>query len=69
MKHGDRLELEGFVQHPKALGAYYTDAQIADFLVNWAIRTPEDTILDPQDGSTPSVKLFGARSKEELSEQ
>jgi adenine-specific DNA-methyltransferase len=50
MKHQDQLELDGFVQQPKALGAYYTDAQIADFLVNWAVRTPQDTILDPSFG-------------------
>ncbi len=31
----------------KSLGAFYTDAQIADFLAWWAIRSPTDTILDP----------------------
>jgi adenine-specific DNA methylase len=31
----------------KALGAFYTDAQIADFLVWWAVRSPEDRVLDP----------------------
>jgi adenine-specific DNA methylase len=50
MPHEDQLELDGFVQHPKTLGAYYTDAQIADFLVNWAIRSRGDTILDPSFG-------------------
>ena len=25
-------------EHPKTLGAYYTDVQVADFLVAWAIR-------------------------------
>jgi adenine-specific DNA methylase len=34
----------------KALGAFYTDAQIADFLVWWAIRSPEDTAFDPSFG-------------------
>ena len=34
----------------KALGAYYTDAQVADFLVRWAIRGAGDTVLDPAFG-------------------
>jgi adenine-specific DNA-methyltransferase len=34
----------------KALGAFYTDAQVADFLVWWAIRRPQDTVLDPSFG-------------------
>jgi adenine-specific DNA-methyltransferase len=34
----------------KALGAFYTDAQIADFLVWWAIRSSHDTVLDPSFG-------------------
>ena len=50
MKNHGQLQLDGFVQHPKALGAYYTDVQIADFLVNWAIRTRGDCILDPSFG-------------------
>jgi adenine-specific DNA methylase len=35
---------------PKALGAYYTDTQVAEFLVKWAVRSPSDTILDPSFG-------------------
>jgi adenine-specific DNA-methyltransferase len=34
----------------KALGAFYTDIQIADFLVWWAIRSSHDTVLDPSFG-------------------
>jgi len=34
----------------KELGAYYTDAQIADFLVWWAIRSVDDRVLDPSFG-------------------
>ncbi len=42
-------------QHPlpetaKALGAFYTDAQIADFLVWWAIRDKRETVMDPSFG-------------------
>jgi adenine-specific DNA-methyltransferase len=35
---------------PKILGAYYTDSQIADFLVWWAVRSPSDRVLDPSFG-------------------
>lgn len=34
----------------KMLGAYYTDAAVADFLAWWAIRSPADTVLDPSFG-------------------
>lgn len=34
----------------KTLGAFYTDAQVADFLAWWAIRSPSDTALDPSFG-------------------
>lgn len=34
----------------KTLGAYYTDEQIAAFLVRWAIRTGAETVLDPSFG-------------------
>jgi predicted RNA methylase len=34
----------------KARGAFYTDAQIADFLVGWALRSPTDTVMDPSFG-------------------
>ena len=36
--------------NPKNLGAYYTDSQVADFLVSWAVRGNTDTILDPSFG-------------------
>jgi hypothetical protein len=35
---------------PKALGAFYTDAQVADFLVWWAVRSGRDAVLDPSFG-------------------
>jgi len=34
----------------KALGAFYTDAQVAEFLVWWGIRTGRDTVMDPSFG-------------------
>ena len=50
MKNHNQLEFDGFAPSPKNLGAYYTDVQIADFLVNWAIRRLDDSILDPSFG-------------------
>jgi adenine-specific DNA methylase len=34
----------------KALGAFYTDAQVAEFLVWWGVRSAEDSVLDPSFG-------------------
>ena len=34
----------------KALGAFYTDAQIAEFLVWWAVRNSREVVLDPSFG-------------------
>jgi adenine-specific DNA methylase len=34
----------------KALGAFYTDAQVARFLVWWAVRSAQDTVMDPSFG-------------------
>lgn len=34
----------------KVLGAYYTDVQVADFLSWWAIRTGNETVMDPSFG-------------------
>lgn len=36
--------------HAKNTGAYYTDQKVAQFLVRWGIRTPEDRVLDPSAG-------------------
>lgn len=38
------------VEIAKSLGAFYTDLQIADFLVWWAIRSSQETVLDPSFG-------------------
>lgn len=38
------------VDSAKSLGAFYTDEQIADFLVWWAIRSPHDSVMDPSFG-------------------
>jgi len=34
----------------KALGAFYTSIQVADFLVWWAVRSAHDTVMDPSFG-------------------
>ncbi len=34
----------------KTLGAFYTDDQVADFLVWWAVRSAYDTLMDPSFG-------------------
>jgi hypothetical protein len=34
----------------KALGAFYTDEKVASFLVAWAVRSADDTVLDPSFG-------------------
>ncbi len=62
-------------QVAKALGAYYTDAVVARFLVRWALRKPHDTLADPafgggvflaaaserlqQLGGSPEAQVFG----------
>jgi adenine-specific DNA-methyltransferase len=59
----------------KSLGAFYTDNQVAEFLVWWGIRTGADTVLDPSFGGgvflraaakhltafggNPAAQLFG----------
>ncbi len=34
----------------KELGAYYTDVSIASFLLRWAVKTGQETVLDPSSG-------------------
>jgi hypothetical protein len=46
---------------PKTLGAYYTDAQVAEFLVRWAIRDPSDTVLDPSFGGGVFLRAAAKR--------
>jgi adenine-specific DNA-methyltransferase len=66
----------------KTLGAYYTDAQVAEFLVWWAIRSADDRVLDPsfgggvflraackrlrQLGGNPSDHVFGVEIDERV---
>jgi adenine-specific DNA-methyltransferase len=48
----------------KRLGAYYTDRQIADFLVSWAIRVPTDSALDPSFGGGVFLEAAATRISE-----
>ena len=48
-------------QRPKALGAYYTDAQVADFLVAWAVRSKHDHVLDPSFGGGVFLRAAAKR--------
>lgn len=40
----------------KALGAYYTDELVADFLVAWAVRSSTDCVMDPGFGDGAFLK-------------
>ena len=48
----------------KALGAFYTPPQIAEFLVWWALRSPTDTVLDPSFGGGVFLQMAAARIAE-----
>src|SRR6266536_1945864 len=48
----------------KALGAFYTSIQIADFLVWWALRSPRDTVMDPSFGGGVFIRSACNRLKE-----
>jgi adenine-specific DNA-methyltransferase len=49
---------------PKALGAYYTDSQVADFLVEWAVQNAGDTVLDPSFGGGVFLRAAGKRLRQ-----
>jgi tRNA1(Val) A37 N6-methylase TrmN6 len=39
------------VSRGKRLGAFYTPTEVAEFLVWWAVRAPEETVVDPSFGA------------------
>ena len=45
----------------RELGAFYTPRPIADQLVRWAIRTPDDSVLDPSFGSMVFLEAAAER--------
>jgi adenine-specific DNA methylase len=48
----------------KALGAYYTDSQVADFLVWWALRRPTDMVMDPSFGGGVFLRSAGKQIRD-----
>jgi adenine-specific DNA-methyltransferase len=44
------LALENPGSRRKRLGSFYTDRKVACFLVEWAIRSPHDKVMDPSFG-------------------
>ena len=49
----------------KARGAYFTPPEIANYLVNWAIRSPKDRVFEPSCGEA-SFLLAAANSLKDL---
>src|ERR1700679_5804 len=45
----------------KAYGAFYTDAQIAEFLAWWGVREPTETVLDPSFGGGVFLRAAAKR--------
>lgn len=45
----------------KARGAFFTPAELATFLAEWAVRTPHDRILDPSCGEAALLAAAGRR--------
>ncbi len=45
----------------KHRGAYYTDTAVAEFLVRWAVRRPDDRVLDPSFGDGVFLDAVCAR--------
>lgn len=45
----------------KARGAYFTPAPVAQFLVDWAVRDPEDAVLEPSCGEAVFLHEVGRR--------
>lgn len=57
----DVERIKGTPEQPKALGAYYTDAQVADFLVAWAVRSKHDRVIDPSFGGGVFLRAAAKR--------
>ena len=46
--------------YDKLRGGYYTPATIADFVADWAVRDPDDRILEPSAGDGSFLKALRA---------
>ena len=45
----------------KAFGAFYTGTVVAEFLVRWAVRSPNDKVMDPSFGGGVFLEAAAAR--------
>lgn len=45
----------------KARGAFFTPAELCDYVVEWAIRSPEDVVLEPSCGEAAFLLSAGTR--------
>jgi adenine-specific DNA methylase len=48
-------------EHRKARGAFFTPPELCDYIVDWAIRTPRDDVLEPSCGEAAFLLSAGAR--------
>lgn len=48
----------------KARGAFFTPAAVADFLARWAVRSPDDRVLEPSCGEAQFLLAAGAQLQE-----
>ena len=48
----------------KARGAFFTPPRLARYLVDWAIQTPDDTVLEPSCGEASFLLAAGERLKQ-----
>jgi adenine-specific DNA-methyltransferase len=47
----------------KARGAFFTPPELCDYIVEWAVRSPEDNVLEPSCGEAAFLLSAGARLK------
>ena len=45
----------------KARGAFFTPPRISEFLVDWAIRTPTDSVMEPSCGEASFLLAAGRK--------
>ncbi len=49
--------------YDKLRGGYYTPANMADFIANWAVRSPDDSILEPSCGDGSFLAAVQKRNR------
>lgn len=58
------LYLEDTTELRKARGAFFTPPEVADYIVRWAIRSPEDRVLEPSCGEAEFLMSAAVRQQE-----